>query len=60
MRPRVRWSRVDSRRANRYVRFAVTPKPICVVTAAIAGTTIIGSFTGICAALTIDGPGPPS
>jgi hypothetical protein len=31
----------------------------CSVTAAMTGTTIIGSETGICTASTIDGAGPP-
>jgi hypothetical protein len=38
---------------------AVTPKPMCSVTAAMTGTTIIGSETGICTASTIDGAGSP-
>ena len=52
-RPFVRWSSVDIRRAKvkgcSYDVEAVTPKPRCSVTYAIAETSSIGSLTGICA-----------
>jgi hypothetical protein len=54
MRPSVRWSRVDMRRANGYGCSnpvpVVRPKPRCSVTRAIAETSSIGSFTGVWAA----------
>jgi hypothetical protein len=51
-RPLVRWSRVLARRAQAnggsYVVENVMPKPRCLVTAAMAGTTEAGSLLGIC------------
>ncbi len=53
--PSVRWSSVEKLRASRYGWVydvdAVTPNPRCSVTAAMADTARIGSFTGICVAL---------
>ena len=62
-RPAVRWSSVDIRRANVYGGsndvMPVTPNPRCSVTAAITGTTSIGSLTGTCAAVRTAASGPP-
>ena len=47
---------------NTYSRFAVpavTPKPRCSVTVAIAGMTISGSLTGTCTACSSAVSGPP-
>jgi len=62
-RPFVRWSSVDIRRAKEYGCSndvdAVIPNPRCLVTAAIAGTTNSGSFTGTCAPDRRAASGPP-
>ena len=52
-RPLVRWSSVEMRRAKMYGcsndTDAVSPKPRCSVTSAMAGTSCSGSLTGTCA-----------
>ena len=63
MRPRVRWSSVDSVRAkvngSACKTELVNAKPRCSVACAIAGISIAGSFTGICMASRIEVSGPP-
>jgi len=63
IRPLVRWSRVDIRRANAnggsYVVENVTPKPSRSVTAAIAGTSSSGSRFGLCRPSRSAVSGPP-